>query len=86
MTTSIDAQQGRYSHLNGSTADLLERFAVSELCKGWPVYRDSSEWKNYRDIFDTDATVWTSKFPECPICASTTNPILPFSLEQGPLC
>ncbi|KAF7514756.1 hypothetical protein G7054_g15029 [Neopestalotiopsis clavispora] len=60
MTTSIDAQQGRYSHLNGSTADLLERFAVSELCKGWPVYRDSSEWKNYRDIFDTDATVWTT--------------------------
>ncbi|KAI4591566.1 hypothetical protein KJ359_013197 [Pestalotiopsis sp. 9143b] len=60
MTTSVDAQKGRYSHLNGSTSDLLERFAVSELCKGWPVYRDSSEWKNYRDLFDEDATVWTT--------------------------
>ncbi|KAH6653917.1 hypothetical protein BKA67DRAFT_676445 [Truncatella angustata] len=60
MTTPIDAHSRQYSHVNGSINDLLERFAVSELCKGWPVYRDSSEWKNYRDVFAKDATVWTT--------------------------
>jgi hypothetical protein len=41
---------------------MLDRFAVSELCKGWPVYRDASEWKNYRNLFvDKGAYVWTSK-------------------------
>ncbi|KAI1851373.1 hypothetical protein JX266_003448 [Neoarthrinium moseri] len=60
MTTSIDAHTRQFSHINGSTADLLERFAVSELCRGWPVYRDSSEWKNYRNLFTKEATVWTT--------------------------
>ncbi|KAK9774329.1 putative NACHT domain-containing protein [Seiridium cardinale] len=60
MTTSLDAHTHQYSHVNGSINDMLERFAVSELCKGWPVYRDSSEWKNYRNLFAKDATVWTT--------------------------
>lgn len=61
MTTSADAQVHQYSHINGSSEDLLERFAVSELCKGWPVYRDASEWKNYRSLFCKEAMVWTSE-------------------------
>ncbi|KAH8673719.1 hypothetical protein BX600DRAFT_433334 [Xylariales sp. PMI_506] len=60
MTTSADAHTRQYSHINGPTEDLLNRFAVSELCKGWPVYRDASEWKNYRDLFTKDAFVWTT--------------------------
>ncbi|KAK7949641.1 catabolic 3-dehydroquinase [Apiospora saccharicola] len=60
MTTSADAQVHQYSHINGSTEDLLERLAVSEICKGWPVYRDASEWKNYRSLFCKDAMVWTT--------------------------
>lgn len=61
MTTSKDAQSRQYSHINGSPENLLDRFAVSELCKGWPVYRDASEWKNYRSLFCKEAMVWTSK-------------------------
>ncbi|KAK8026539.1 Pea pathogenicity protein 2 [Apiospora marii] len=60
MTTSADAQVHQYSHINGSSEDLLERFAVSEICKGWPVYRDASEWKNYRSLFCKEAMVWTT--------------------------
>ncbi|KAK8048316.1 catabolic 3-dehydroquinase [Apiospora phragmitis] len=60
MTTSADAQVHQYSHINGSTEDLLDRLAVSELCKGWPVYRDASEWKNYRSLFCKEAMVWTT--------------------------
>ncbi|KAK7987479.1 Pea pathogenicity protein 2 [Apiospora arundinis] len=60
MTTSADAQVHQYSHINGSSEDLLNRFAVSELCKGWPVYRDASEWKNYRSLFCKEAMVWTT--------------------------
>ncbi|KAK7952681.1 uncharacterized protein PG986_008409 [Apiospora aurea] len=60
MTTSADAQIHQYSHINGSPEDLLNRFAVSELCKGWPVYRDASEWKNYRSLFCKEAMVWTT--------------------------
>jgi hypothetical protein len=61
MTSSVDPHTKCYSHINGTNEDLLDRLAVSELCKGWPVYRDSSEWKNYRDLFTEDGTVWTSK-------------------------
>lgn len=61
MTTSQDAHSRQYSHINGTPEDLLDRLAVSELCKGWPVYRDSSEWKNYRNLFCQEAMVWTSK-------------------------
>ncbi|KAL0931464.1 catabolic 3-dehydroquinase [Colletotrichum truncatum] len=50
----------QYSHIGGTTLELLDRFAVSELCKGWPVYRDASEWANYRSLFTDDAYVWTT--------------------------
>lgn len=50
----------QYSHIGDASAGLLDRLAVSELCKGWPVYRDASEWSNYRSLFTDDAYVWTS--------------------------
>jgi hypothetical protein len=50
------------SHINGSTEEILARYCITELCKGWPVYRDASEWKNYRSLFaEEGAYVWTSK-------------------------
>ncbi|KAK3301826.1 uncharacterized protein B0T15DRAFT_324670 [Chaetomium strumarium] len=60
MTSPADPHTKCYSHNNGNAADLLDRLAVSELCKGWPVYRDASEWKNYRSLFTDDALVWTT--------------------------
>ncbi|KAI0976150.1 hypothetical protein F4678DRAFT_215505 [Xylaria arbuscula] len=60
MTSPLDPQLGTYSHANGHPVDLLDRLAVSELCKGWPVYRDASEWKNFRSLFSQDAYVWTT--------------------------
>lgn len=62
MTSPRDPQDKEYLHIRGTQADLLDRLAVSELCKGWPVYRDASEWKNYRSLFAEDAYVWTSEF------------------------
>ncbi|KAL1836257.1 hypothetical protein VTJ49DRAFT_5388 [Mycothermus thermophilus] len=59
MTSSVDPHTKVYSHLNGTVGELLDRLAVAELCKGWAVYRDSSEWNNYRSLFTDDATVWT---------------------------
>lgn len=61
MTSPQDPHTKSYSHINGHAEELLDRLTVSELCKGWPVYRDASEWKNYRSLFTEDATVWTSK-------------------------
>ncbi|OHE96590.1 catabolic 3-dehydroquinase [Colletotrichum orchidophilum] len=49
-----------FSHIGGTSGQLLDRLAVSELCKGWPVYRDASEWANYRSLFTKDAYVWTT--------------------------
>ncbi|KAI0405621.1 hypothetical protein F4802DRAFT_561280 [Xylaria palmicola] len=60
MTSPFDPQLGMYSHANGHPADVLDRLIVSELCKGWPVYRDASEWKNFRSLFCQDAFVWTT--------------------------
>lgn len=60
MTSAIDPQANVYSHTNGTEAEILSRLAVSELCKGWPVYRDASEWKNFRSLFCDDAYVWTT--------------------------
>jgi hypothetical protein len=49
------------NHINGSTEDTIARLQIQELCKGWPVYRDFSEWHNYRSLFTKqDAYVWTS--------------------------
>ncbi|AEO69764.1 uncharacterized protein THITE_114367 [Thermothielavioides terrestris NRRL 8126] len=60
MTSPADPHTRCYWHINGSTDTLLDRLAVAELCKGWPVYRDASEWKNYRSLFADDAIVWTT--------------------------
>ncbi|GAP88872.1 putative catabolic 3-dehydroquinase [Rosellinia necatrix] len=60
MTSPSDPQKGTYHHINGNPGDILDRLAVSELCKGWPVYRDASEWKNFRSLFCQDAFVWTT--------------------------
>ncbi len=50
------------NHINGSTEETLARYCITEVCKGWPVYRDASEWQNYRSLFAKEgAYVWTSK-------------------------
>ena len=60
--TEKETQPNSYSHINGSQEEIFDRYCVSELCKGWPVYRDASEWNNYRSIFaEKDAFIWTSK-------------------------
>ena len=64
MTSPVDPQPKIWSHINGSPEELLDRLAVSELCKGWSVYRDASEWANYRDLFAKTAHVWTSKLSQ----------------------
>ncbi|CZR62145.1 related to pathogenicity cluster PEP2 [Phialocephala subalpina] len=58
--TEREVQPATYNHINGSTEEILARFCVSELYKGWPVYRDASEWNNYRSLFTDDAYVWTT--------------------------
>jgi len=63
MVYNVPAQETAptpYNHINGTTEEILARYCVTELCKGWPVYRDSSEWRNYRDLFTDDAAVFTS--------------------------
>ena len=61
MTSPQDPHSATWSHINGSTDELLDRLSIQEICKGWPVYRDASEWKNYRSLFlDEGAWVWTS--------------------------
>ncbi|KAF3354858.1 Pea pathogenicity protein 2 like [Verticillium longisporum] len=60
MTTPEEPHTRQYSHINGTVADLHDRLVVSELCKGWAVYRDASEWMNFRSLFADDATVWTT--------------------------
>jgi hypothetical protein len=61
--TEKEVQPVTYSHVNGSTEEILARYCISEICKGWPVYRDASEWNNYRSLFTDDAYVWTSRSP-----------------------
>ncbi|CAM1510205.1 Fc.00g005400.m01.CDS01 [Cosmosporella sp. VM-42] len=78
MATPNESHTRQYSHINASPADLLDRFAVSELCKGWSVYRDNSEWMNYRSLFTADATVWTSMVPHSsvqPSCSASNSSI-----------
>ncbi|KAI0097170.1 hypothetical protein F4814DRAFT_453697 [Daldinia grandis] len=67
MTTPDDPQTKVYSHINGRESDILARLAVAELCKGWPIYRDASEWKNFRSLFSDDACVWTTWSKRQPI-------------------
>lgn len=74
MTSPTEPHSSVFSHINGSTADLLDRLAVAEICKGWPVYRDASEWQNFRSLFAPKAKVWTSRSPHtllnlrCRLC------------------
>lgn len=63
MASPEEPHARTYSHINGTTSELLDRLAVSELCKGWAVYRDASEWMNFRSLFSDDAYVWTSMLP-----------------------
>ncbi|CAF4032468.1 unnamed protein product, partial [Rotaria sordida] len=60
MTTPNEVQPKIWCHINGTQEEILDRFCISELCKGWPVYRDASELNNYRDLFLNDAYVWTT--------------------------
>ncbi|KAF9886113.1 hypothetical protein FE257_012048 [Aspergillus nanangensis] len=58
--TANETQPTIWSHINGSPEEILDRYCVSELAKGWPVYRDASEWNHYRDCFTEDAYVFTT--------------------------
>jgi hypothetical protein len=80
MTSPIDPHSRTFSHINGSVEELFDRMKVTELCKGWPVYRDASEWKNYRSLFAETAYVWTSKasFPYYPISSLFLFPLFFF--------
>ena len=69
MTTPLETHTRQYSHINGSASELLDRLSVQEICRGWPVYRDASEWMNFRSLFSDVAYVWTSKLfgPTLPL-------------------
>jgi hypothetical protein len=67
--TAKETTPKRYCHLNGTPEQILDRFAVSELCRAWPVYRDASEWRNFRDAWvDQGSCLWTSTshLVDCP--------------------
>lgn len=64
--TAKETQPTSWLHLNGTPDQILDRLCVSELIKGWPVYRDASEWRNLRECFSKDAyvfTTWTGGTP-----------------------
>lgn len=59
--TEKETEPVQTNHINGSTEETLARYRITELCRGWPVYRDASEWQNYRNLFTKkDAYVFTS--------------------------
>ncbi|KAJ0158707.1 PEP2-like protein [Colletotrichum tanaceti] len=55
-----EPRTSQHSYMGGTPVELLDRLAVSELCKGWPVYRDAGEWDKFRSLFNKDAYVWTT--------------------------
>ncbi|KEF51209.1 uncharacterized protein A1O9_12712 [Exophiala aquamarina CBS 119918] len=65
--TEKETQPKTFNHFNGSTEEILARYCISELLKGWPVYRDVSEWKNFRSIFTDEGahifTTWSGGVP-----------------------
>lgn len=65
--TEKETAPRRWSHINGSTEEILARYCITELCRGWPVYRDASEWRNYRALFTDDAYVFTTWSGGLPI-------------------
>lgn len=63
-----NSQLTLWSHINGTQSELLDRLAVSELCKAWSVRWDMAEWANFRDLFAPQgAWVWTSTYVPCII-------------------
>lgn len=57
-----DPERVHGNHINGTAEEILARQCIVELCKGWPVYRDFSEWHNFRSLFTRgSAYVWTGK-------------------------
>jgi hypothetical protein len=60
MAFAAESHSRQFSHINGPTSELLDRLAVAEICRGWPVYRDASEWMNFRSLFAKKAYVWTT--------------------------
>ena len=66
MAFAAESHTKQYCHINGRTSELMDRTAVAELCRGWPVYRDASEWMNFRNLFAKKAYVWTSKLWRLP--------------------
>ncbi|ODM16570.1 hypothetical protein SI65_08077 [Aspergillus cristatus] len=65
--TAKETQPAHWLHFNGTPDQILDRYCVSELLRGWPVYRDASEWKNYRECFSDDAYVFTTWSGGLPI-------------------
>ncbi|RMZ74843.1 hypothetical protein DV737_g5680, partial [Chaetothyriales sp. CBS 132003] len=51
------------SHINGTQEEITARYLITELARGWPVYRDASEWNNYRSLFTKEGayvfTTWS---------------------------
>ncbi|OJJ87520.1 uncharacterized protein ASPGLDRAFT_42540 [Aspergillus glaucus CBS 516.65] len=66
--TAKETQPKTWLHLNGTVDQILDRYCVSELARGWLVYVDYSEWKNYRNCFTDDAWVLT-------LCSNGSQPI-----------
>lgn len=84
MTSPSEPHTRMYSHINGPASELLDRLTVAELCKGWTVYRDASEWQNFRSMFAEEAYVWTSTSPvshyisdPSPLAPNVTSPPYP---------
>jgi hypothetical protein len=68
--TEKETQPTLWNHINGTPEEILDRHCVAELARGWPVYRDSSEWTHYRDCFaEEGGYIFTSML-------SLTNPIV----------
>lgn len=58
---SLKTQPVIQNHNNRGRDKILDRYCVSELCKGWAVYLGASEWKNYTELFvEEGGYVWTS--------------------------
>lgn len=49
------------SSINGTLEQAIERFKLREICEGFPVHRDASEWSKFRALFaKEDAYVFTT--------------------------
>ncbi|KAL2842641.1 hypothetical protein BJX68DRAFT_278345 [Aspergillus pseudodeflectus] len=65
--TEKETQPTLWNHINGTPEEILDRHCIAELARGWPVYRDSSEWTHYRDCFAEEGgyifTTWSGGMP-----------------------